>query len=143
MEKNVVVSLIGMQITEGMEPDVLELITVGTYKKKGDSHYISYQESETTGMEGTTTTIEASGDVLTLMHNGAVNSQFIFQQGKKYMTHYDTNYGAFTVDITARNVEIDIGEHGGNIRIGYEMAINHNQRIFSDVIMEFRDSDRE
>ena len=140
MDKNIIVSMIGLQINEGMEPDVMELVTEGTYKRKGDSHYISYQESETTGMEGTTTTIKASGDVLTLIRFGSVNSQFIFEQGKKHLSHYDTNYGVFTVDITARNVEIDIGEHGGNIRLGYEMAINDGRRVFSDVIMEIRES---
>ena len=140
MDKNVIVSLIGLQINEGMEPDVMELVTEGIYKKKGNSHYISYQESETTGMEGTTTTIKASGDILTLIRFGSVNSQFIFQQGKKHLSHYDTGFGAFTVDITARNVEIDIGEHSGNIRIGYEMAINDGSPIFSDVIMEIREA---
>ena len=143
MDKNVIVSLVGLQINEGMEPDVMELVTEGTYIKKGKAHYISYQESETTGMEGTTTTIKASGDVLTLIRFGAVNSQFIFQQGKKYLSHYDTGTGSFTVDITARNVEIEIGEHGGNIRLGYDMAINDGRRIFSDVIMEIRESARE
>jgi uncharacterized beta-barrel protein YwiB (DUF1934 family) len=143
MYKNIIVSLVGLQINEGMEPDVMELVTEGTYRKKGNSHYISYQESETTGMEGTTTTIEASGDILTLVRFGAVNSQFIFEQGKKHLSHYDTDYGAFTVDITARNVEIDIGEHRGNIRLGYEMAINDGRRVFSDVIMEIRESARE
>ena len=143
MDKNVIVSLVGLQINEGMEPDVMELITEGIYKKKGNSHYISYQESESTGMEGTTTTIKATGDVLTLIRYGAVNSQFIFQRGKKYLSHYDTGFGAFTVDITARNVEIDIGEHGGNIRVGYEMAINDGDRVFNDLIMEIRESSRD
>ncbi|MCL2057653.1 MAG: DUF1934 domain-containing protein [Oscillospiraceae bacterium] len=143
MDRNVIVSMIGLQINEGMEPDVMELVTEGTYKKMGDSHYISYQESETTGMDGTTTTIEASGDILTLVRFGAVNSQFIFEQGKKHQSHYDTGYGSFTVNITASNVEIDIGEHGGAIRLGYEMAIDDGRRVFSDVIMEIRESARD
>ena len=143
MEKNVIVSLVGLQINEGMEPDIMELVTEGTYKKSGDSHFISYQESETTGMEGTTTTIKASGDILTLIRFGSVNSQFIFQQGKRHLSHYDTGYGYFTVGITASNVEIDIGEHSGNIRLGYEMSIDDGRRIFSDVIMEIRESMRE
>jgi len=142
MLENVIVSLVGMQINEEMEPDVMELITEGTYIKKGDAHYISYQESETTGMEGTTTTIKASGGVLTLRRCGAVNSQFIFQRGKQHLSHYDTDFGVFTVDITARNVEIEIGEHSGNIRVGYEMAVNDGRRVFNDVIVEIRESAR-
>jgi len=143
MDKNVIVSLVGLQILEGMEPDLLELVTEGTYKKNGDAHFISFQESAMTGMEGTTTTIEASGDMLTLVRNGSINSQFIFQQGKKHLSYYDTSNGAFTIGITARNVEIDIGEHSGNIRIGYEMAINDERRIFSDVVVEIRESSRQ
>ena len=143
MYKNIIVSLVGLQINESMEPDVMELVTEGTYVKKGKSHYISFQESETTGLEGTTTTIKATGDVLTLIRFGTVNSQFIFERGKKHLSHYDTGFGSFTVDITARNVEIDIGEHGGNIRIGYEMAVNDGERVFNDVIFEIRESARE
>ena len=138
-----IVTLVGLQINEGMEPDVMELVTEGEYCKKGDSHYITYQESETTGLEGTTTTLKATGEVITLIRDGAVNSQFIFERGKKFMSHYDTNYGAFTVDIWAKNVEVEIGEHGGNIRLGYEMAINDGDRVFSDLFMEIRESARE
>jgi len=143
MNRNVIVSMVGLQINENMEPDVMELVTEGTYDKDGDTHQISYQESETTGMDGTTTTITAVGDVLTLTRFGSVNSQFIFQRGKKYLSHYDTSFGVFTIDIMARNVEIDIGEHGGNIRIGYEMAVNDGRRVFNDIIVEFRESMRE
>ena len=140
MEKNVILTLVGLQVNEGMAPDVMELVTEGIYSKKGDSHYFTYQESDTSGLEGTTTTFKATGDILTLIRDGAVNSQFIFQRGKKHMSHYDTNYGAFTVDITARNVEIDIGEHSGAIRVGYDVAINDGDRVFNDVIMEIRES---
>jgi uncharacterized beta-barrel protein YwiB (DUF1934 family) len=140
MESNVILSVVGLQINDGDEPDVMEMITEGTYRKKGDAHYISYKESEWTGMEGTTTTIKATCDELTLIRNGSVNSQFIFQQGKKHLSHYDTGFGAVTVDILARNVEIDIGEHSGNIRLGYEMMINEGARIFNDVVMEIHDS---
>ncbi|MDR3121701.1 MAG: DUF1934 domain-containing protein [Clostridiales bacterium] len=140
MEKNVIVSVVGLQINEGERPDLMELVTEGTYRKKGDAHYISYQESEMTGMEGTTTTIKAAGDELTLIRFGAVNSQFVFRQGKKHLSHYDTGFGSFTVDIMARNVEIDIGEHSGNIRLGYEMAINDGEMVFSDVLMQIREA---
>ena len=140
MEKNVIVTMVGLQVNEGMEPDVMELVTEGTYKKKGASHYISYQESETTGMDGTTTTIKASGGVLTLTRFGSVNSQFIFQRGKKHLSHYDTNFGAITIGIIANNVEIDIGEHEGNIRVGYEMAVDDRLRVFNDIRMEIRES---
>lgn len=143
MVKNIIVKLTGLQGNESMAPEMMQLVTEGTYKKKGGAHYISFQESETTGMEGTTTTIKASGNMLTLVRYGSVNSQFIFEQGKQHLSHYDTGFGAFTVDITARNVKIDIGEHEGKIDFGYDMAINDSGCVFNYVVMEIKESMRD
>jgi len=140
-EKDVIVSVIGLRINDGVEPDLMELVTEGKYKQMvNGGWYISYQESETTGMEGTTTTINVDGGVLTLNRFGAVNTQFIFQQGKRYLSHYDTGSGSFTVGITANNVDINLDEHGGNIHLGYEIAVNDGDMTYNDVLMEVREA---
>ena len=57
MKKDVIISLVGTQENDG-EKDKIELITEGSMYKKGDSYYITYKESQLTGMEGTTTTVK-------------------------------------------------------------------------------------
>jgi uncharacterized beta-barrel protein YwiB (DUF1934 family) len=139
MGKNVIVSVIGLRINDGVVPDLMELVTEARYQRKGASWTISYQESETTGMDGTTTTIEVAGDVLTLTRFGAVNSQFVFEEGKRHLSHYDTGGGCYTVGITTNSVDIDMGEHGGNIHLGYEMAVNDGDMVYNDLVMEIRE----
>jgi uncharacterized beta-barrel protein YwiB (DUF1934 family) len=136
--KDVIVSVTGLQVGGGAEPDFIELVTEGTYEKKGGIYYISYKEADATGMDGTTTTIKAAGDVITLMRAGAVNSQFVFQRGKRHISHYETVYGAFTVAITANNVDVEVGERGGNIHLGYEVDIDESGKMYNDLIVEIK-----
>ena len=65
MEKEVVISIKGMQNFEGALPDVIELVTEGRLARDGESYTLSYQESELTGLEGTLTTIQVDGDQVT------------------------------------------------------------------------------
>ena len=59
MEKDVVISIKGIQKYEDTDPDVIELVTAGRLTRVGESYTLSYQESELTGLEGTLTTIQA------------------------------------------------------------------------------------
>ena len=110
MEKNVIISVIGSQTTGHGDSSALELVTEGKYYKEGNTYYIKYNESEVTGLEGTTTTIKVDNDVVTLMREGSVNSQFVFQKGKKHISYYDTAHGAFVVGIFANNVDIKMDD---------------------------------
>ena len=62
MEKEVVISIKGMQNFEGALPDVIELVTEGRLARDGESYTLSYQESELTGLGGTLTTILVDGE---------------------------------------------------------------------------------
>ena len=62
MEKKalpVLLTIRAEQHYEDMEPDSMELMTEGTLVRTGEGWLVlSYQESELTGLEGTTTTFE-------------------------------------------------------------------------------------
>ena len=94
MEKEVVISIKGMQNFEGALPDVIELVTEGRLARDGESYTLSYQESELTGLEGTLTTIQVDGEQVTLMRVGEFNSQLVFQEGRRHLSMYNTPYGA-------------------------------------------------
>ena len=52
----VLLSIRGEQYFDDIDPDATELMTEGTMEVTGDGIVLSYEESELTGMEGTTTT---------------------------------------------------------------------------------------
>ena len=51
MEKEVIISIKGMQKYENAEPDTIELVTGGRLERDGESFTLSYQESAVTGMD--------------------------------------------------------------------------------------------
>ena len=50
--KDIMLKIIGKQVTSESEEEQLEFVTEGKYYVKGDSVYLLYDESEFSGMEG-------------------------------------------------------------------------------------------
>ena len=125
MEKEVIISIKGMQKYENAEPDTIELVTGGRLERDGESFTLSYQESAVTGMDGTLTTFQVEPDRITLMRMGMVNSQMVFQLGKRHFSMYDTPYGALSIGINTRKMRSNLNEDGGEIEIDYAIEIDH------------------
>ena len=53
----VLLSIRGEQYFDGIDPDATELMTEGSMVLTGDGMVLTYEESQLTGMEGTTTTL--------------------------------------------------------------------------------------
>lgn len=139
MHKDVIISVKGSQVSPDNEASTLELVTEGRYYRKGDTYYVSYKESEVTGMEGTTTTLKVSNGIVTLMRFGTINSQFIFQEGQKHVSYYDTTYGAFTIGVLANHVAIAVNDSGGEISVDYQLEIDNNKTGMNDFHMLIRE----
>jgi uncharacterized beta-barrel protein YwiB (DUF1934 family) len=142
MKKYVIISVKGTQTSTNQDPNILELVTEGKYYKKGNAYFITYKESEVTGMEGTTTTLKISDGVVTLMRFGSVNSQFIFERGQKHLSYYDTSYGTFTVGVYANEVDVKVDDEGGEIRVDYRLEIDNNKSGENDFHMFIREVGR-
>lgn len=128
MEKDVIISIKGQQVYPNSAPEVIELVTAGKLSKSEDNSItLSYQESEVTGLEGTLTTIQVEPERITLMRVGAVNSQMVFEEGRKHLSLYDTPYGALSVGINTRKMRAQLDETGGDITVHYAIEIEHNQ----------------
>ena len=125
MEKEVVISIKGMQKYEGTPPDAMELVTKGSLTREGESYTLSYQESELTGLEGTLTTIQVDGEQVTLMRIGEFNSQLVFQEGRRHLSMYNTPYGAMSVGVHTRHLLAQLSDQGGDIEVDYEIEVDH------------------
>ena len=125
MEKEVIISIRGMQKYEGALPDVIELVTDGRLARDGESYTLSYQESELTGLEGTLTTIQVDGEQVTLMRVGEFNSQLVFQEGRRHFSMYNTPYGAMTIGVNTRHLLAQLTDQGGDIEVDYSVEVDH------------------
>lgn len=125
MEENVIIFIKGSQLYEGQDPDVTELVTAGTLRREQEGYTIAYQETELTGLEGTTTKLRIEGPRVTLLRQGSVNSQMIFEVGRKHLSMYETPYGALAVGIETRRLKNTVDEAGGDLEIDYAIEIDN------------------
>lgn len=126
IEKEVILFVRGEQQFDGVDPDQTELISEGVMTIADDGTIgLSYEETELTGMEGTTTSFTIQGDTVTLTRTGAVTSQMVFQPGQPHSSLYNTPWGALTVDITTSRVAHRLTERGGIIDIRFSISVEH------------------
>ena len=121
----VLLSIRGEQYFDDIDPDATELMTEGTMALTEDGIVLSYEESELTGMEGTTTTFEVKGPRVTLTRSGAVNSQMVFEEGQQHTSLYETPFGELSVDIQTSELKHNLSERGGLMEIKYSIAVEH------------------
>jgi uncharacterized beta-barrel protein YwiB (DUF1934 family) len=119
-----VISIEGLQTNAGFANADVKMMTEGKYFQKEGGYCISYKETEVTGMDGTTTSITVKDGIVTILRFGTINSQIIFKEGGKHVSHYDTGSGSFTMGVFANAVESDLNEAGGTIRIDYNIEVD-------------------
>ena len=121
----VLLSIRGEQYFDDIDPDATELMTDGTLEVTEDGLVLSYEESELTGMEGTTTTFEVCGPRVTLTRSGAVNSQMVFEEGRQHTSLYETPFGELSVDIQTGRLRHNLTERGAIMESQYSIAVEH------------------
>lgn len=121
----VLLSICSEQLFEGQEPDHIELITEGTLELLPDGLRFFYQETELTGMEGTTTRFLVRDDTVELTRTGGVNSQIVFQRGKRHSSLYETPWGMMLVDVVTTGLAHRLDSHGGLMEIQFNIAVDH------------------
>ena len=121
----VLLSIRGEQYFDDIDPDATELMTEGTMVLTDGGMVLSYQETELTGMEGTTTTFEVKGPQVILTRTGTVNSQMVFEEGRQHTSLYETPFGELTVDIQTSTLKHNLTQRGGVMEIKYSIAVEH------------------
>lgn len=126
-------SRIEQHVEEPVEADekeeFVELMTRGQFVQKGDSYYITYKETETTGYEGCTTTLKIAADgsrvaMLRFGKGGGAGTQLLIEKGKRNLCHYETGYGSMTLGVTADEIVCGLTEKGGTAKFGYLLDAN-------------------
>ena len=126
MTDNVIISIKGKQLYAESGPDEMELVTSGVLKRDSRGGFmVSYQESELTGLEGTTTKLHVHGGRVTLLREGGVNSQMVFEEGRRHLSMYETPYGELSIGVNTKRMRSTLGEAGGDLEIDYAIEIDN------------------
>lgn len=143
-EKNVVIFLNSTQSYEGMDPDATEVVSQGTLQTLRNGEYVvTYQESELTGMEGTTTRFRVRGGTVILERSGAISSQMIFQEGRPCSSLYETPWGTAAVDIATSFLKNRLGERGGSLEMRYAISVEGRHMGETHIRMRVRERGKE
>ncbi len=124
---NVVVTVLGVQRDIDGEENAIELVTVGRYYRKNNVDYITYQESEITGMEGTATMLKIYDDHVILSRTGSVEHKQEFRLGECCKSTYVTAYGRIEMSIMTSKLTVSFGSQDNTvdrIDIGYELELD-------------------
>lgn len=126
MEENVIISIRGSQLYEGQEADKTELVTEGVLRAApGEGCTITYRETELTGLAGTTTSLHIEGPRVTLLREGSINSQMVFEVGRKHLSMYETPYGSLAVAVDTQRLHNTLGPGGGHLEIHYAIEVDN------------------
>ena len=136
MTQSVIISVEGTQRFIGEESQTVQVVTEGTMKREGDTVYLSYEESEVTGMEGTTFTV--TDQRVELERTGAVQSKMVFEKGKKDISLYNVGFGALTIGVKARRLKNELGPNGGHLEISYGIEIGEEVKGLNSFIIDVR-----
>ncbi|MBQ9086581.1 MAG: DUF1934 domain-containing protein [Clostridia bacterium] len=104
-----------VNVDESAEPEVIEINTLGTMKEEEGRIEISYEETQATGMEGSSTAVsylsEQSG-VISMIREGAVSTVLVFENGKRHHCVYHTPFMPFEVCVHTKKVENRLMDEG-------------------------------
>ena len=125
MKKDVMVTLKSVSRAQEGEDEPVELTTQGRYYRKNGDYYISYQESELMGMEGSKTTIRVSPDMVTILRFGTFGGQMVFELGKKHLSHYDMQFGSLNMGVSTKKLEKEFDDRGGRLHLAYDLEVDN------------------
>ena len=123
MKKNVCITIKSTQ-TVDEEKDTTELFTFGAMEQFDGGFRLHYDESEATGFEGSSVTLEVSDNMVTMTRSGKVISSLFIEKGKKHHCHYGTEFGDFMIGVCTDEIKNELKSTGGDVYLRYTLDIN-------------------
>ena len=123
--KDVVISIRSIHGLGEESEDRIEFTTDGLYHYEDGTGYLSYLESEVTGLPGTETCVEIRPDEVVVDRRGGVTSRMVFRRGEKHRFQYETPFGMATLGMDTKRIRHDFGADGGSVEIDYVLNVEH------------------
>lgn len=124
MNKEVFVTLKGLQFNEQLESDKIEVVTLGEYYDKNNKKYIIFEEVVEGVEDKIKTMIKLSPTVMEVTKKGLTSAHMVFEVDKKNYTVYRTMFGEIQIGIQTKSIEIDEAEDEMTVKVDYELEMN-------------------
>ena len=103
--------------------DIIEVVSPGKYIKLEDGYKAVYEETEISGMEGTTTILTIKEKEVVLEREGTTATKMYFNKSEPSIAMYQTPYGMLELSINTKKLEVEMNEDGGKLQIDYSLAV--------------------
>lgn len=114
--EEIILRIVGSSIYDGVEENQVELVTEGKLYKKGDVIYLTYDESEFSGMEGCKTRLVLEGDSVRMTRKGTevgIDTEIRFKKGMRHSGYYDTPYGPIEMEVLTNDLFNNVTDEEG------------------------------
>ena len=125
------------------EPETIEIRSLGTLLTEGGRTEISYEETEMSGMAGTTTRLIFDTrllDTMTLMRSGPVKVTMVFEKGLRHVCRYDTGIIPFELVLTTSYIDNRLLTDG-ELYIDYTTELAGSSRAITHMKMRVWDAE--
>ena len=123
------------------ESNTIELESDGVMNIKDGRLEVSYEETELTGMAGSITAVsfeESAPELVTMIREGSVNTVLVFEENKRNICAYETEYMPFEICIHTYKVENCLTRDGGTLSLDYVIEIHGSAAERTKFTLEVR-----
>ncbi|HCO74921.1 MAG TPA: DUF1934 domain-containing protein [Clostridium sp.] len=132
MDKDAIIRVSSIQNND--EDDCIEIVSPGSFFKEDDEYVATYEETELSGLGDTLTTFRIGENYFNLIREGDVNTNMEFKNGSSSSILYNTPHGGLSIKIKTNDVNIDINEAGGKVKVDYDVIIAKDQIINTKLV---------
>lgn len=130
--KAVIIKIFSSIKITGEEAENIEILTEGKFYIKNNGMYLSYKETELSGMAGDNTIVKMKNDKVTMKRYGNNFSEMVFELGKRNVSDYTTPYGNFVMENLPKKLAYEFDENGnGSVEIEYYLSIKGLSESFN------------
>ena len=121
MTKDVLITVHGVHVVDGVAQEPVDLTVRGRYYKQNGHHYFLYDE-QLEGMDSPAhNRVKYTGDTLDVKKSGSVNSHMIFERGKMNVSDYNTEVGTLELGVCARTLTIEEKDMKITVHVEYSL----------------------
>ena len=136
MGKKAIISVISNANIE--EDDMIEVVSPGSFEKIEDGFKATYEETEISGMEGTTTILTIKENQVILEREGTTSTKMIFKEDEDSIVLYNTPYGILDLNVDTKKLKINIDENGGEIHSKYVLGLEGQEGISTELSIKIK-----
>ena len=125
MNRDVMISVRGIQILNGLTDGDIETVQKGKYYFREGSHFLIYDEYMEGFQQPVKNILRFYEKEVSVVKRGLVNVQMLFEEGKKTLTQYHTPFGAIMVGLDTRKVRWREEPDSLHLRVSYVLEANY------------------